>query len=301
MAAACAFVGITTLDVIQRVSERPRWGKKSVADSVELAAGGPATNAAVTCAWLRGSAWLIGAVGSHAAAGPVVADLSEHGVLVHDCAQEGWVLPVASAIVEPDGERTVVSTGALGTDGPRLTDAARAALHASTVVLLDGHHPGLGDAVMDLTRDRQLVVLDAGSAKPHAEQWLSRIDVLAASAGYATGLGDELTAEDAIRHGLDRGCRAVVVTDGPGEIRWGSADGARGIVAPPSVVAVDTLGAGDAFHGALVAALAERPSLSSHDLPGCVRLAAEVAAVRVGSVGARAWMRRLPRWAPHDS
>jgi hypothetical protein len=50
------FVGLTTLDVIQRVTSEPRWGRKGVSESSELVAGGPAANAAVTFAALIGSA-----------------------------------------------------------------------------------------------------------------------------------------------------------------------------------------------------------------------------------------------------
>ena len=43
-------VGLTTLDVVQRVSEPVVLGGKSRSDAVELVAGGPAANAAVTAA-----------------------------------------------------------------------------------------------------------------------------------------------------------------------------------------------------------------------------------------------------------
>jgi sugar/nucleoside kinase (ribokinase family) len=52
------------------------------------------------------------------------------------------------------------------------------------------------------------------------------------------------------------------------------------------VKAVDTLGAGDVFHGALAAALA----VHAADLPGCIDLAAQVAAVRCSRLGSRAWL-----------
>jgi sugar/nucleoside kinase (ribokinase family) len=49
---------------------------------------------------------------------------------------------------------------------------------------------------------------------------------------------------------------------------------------------VDTLGAGDVFHGALAAALAARVP----DLPACIALAARVAALRCAHLGLRAWL-----------
>jgi sugar/nucleoside kinase (ribokinase family) len=78
----------------------------------------------------------------------------------------------------------------------------------------------------------------------------------------------------------------VLVTDGPRPIVWSTIDGKRGKVDVPVIRAVDTLGAGDAFHGALAAALAVRPG----ELPRCAALAAEVAAVRCAHLGSRAWL-----------
>jgi sugar/nucleoside kinase (ribokinase family) len=52
------------------------------------------------------------------------------------------------------------------------------------------------------------------------------------------------------------------------------------------VTARDTLGAGDAFHGALAASVAARAA----DLAGCVALAAEVASARCARLGARGWL-----------
>ncbi len=162
------------------------------------------------------------------------------------------------------------------------TPEALALLSRASVVLLDGHHPALAGAAL---AGGALVVLDAGSAKPHAESWLPRVDVLAASADYAEGLG--IGAPDVIERGLGAGCRAVVVTQGAGEVLW--ADGhARGRIVPPRVEAVDTNGAGDAFHGALVAQLA-----GGSALPDAVARATEVASLRVSVVGARRWMAGL--------
>lgn len=293
-----AFVGIATLDVIQRVRQPPRWGRKSVAESVEVAAGGPASNAAVTCARLSGSANLITGIGSGAIAELVRADLRDHHVTVSDCAPQdrAWALPVATAILHADGERTVVSTGATRTDlsaddALALTAQAYEVVRTAPLLLLDGHHPSLAQAALEISPSDQVTILDAGSAKPHAEAWLARIDILAASADYATGLG--LTPDQTLTHGLDAGCRAVVVTGGAGPTRWATANGGSGAVSPPQVRALDTLGAGDAFHGALAAELASAGPQWLDRLDDAVRRAVEVAAVRVAHVGARGWLWQL--------
>src|SRR5690625_6396549 len=52
-----------------------------------------------------------------------------------------------------------------------------------------------------------------------------------------------------------RGATAVVTTAGPDPISWWDS-GRRGEIAVPPIRAVDTLGAGDVFHGAYAYALA---------------------------------------------
>ena len=56
----------------------------------------------------------------------------------------------------------------------------------------------------------------------------------------------------------------------------------------PTVEVRDTLGAGDAFHGALVVALAQ-----GADLETAVEEAVRVASIRVQRVGPRSWLEDL--------
>ncbi len=274
-------VGLATLDVVQRIDGPLVRGVKAVSSGVELAAGGPAANAAVACTALGVPAALVTAIGSGAPSTVVRDDLARQGVLIGDCADHAWQVPLASVLVEVDGTRTVVSPGARASD-VRPTREALALLGSAAVVLLDGHHPGLAAAAL---AGSALVVLDAGSPKPHVEAWLPRVDVLAASADYADGLG--LSPAEVIDRGLRAGCRAVVVTQGAGDVLWADQHG-HGRLAPPQVEAVDTNGAGDAFHGALVAGLAR-----GEGLPTAIARAVEVASLRVSVTGARRWMTGL--------
>lgn len=287
-------LGLAVLDIVQRVCGPLSWGHKHVSEGAEVTAGGPATNAAICAARLLGGATLITGVGETAAAAAVRAELEAYGVRVLDLAPPDWALPVAACVVDSAGERTVVSPGALATTWG-LTEAAAEAIGRAGVLLLDGHHPAAAGAALAQASAGHgpVTVLDAGSAKPHAEAWLPALDVVAGSADYAAGLGMDLTA--AARHVLAAGAGAAVLTDGARDVVWAGRDGRIHTVRPPQVRAVDTLGAGDAFHGALVAGLAlGRP------LGAAVSGAAEVAARRVAHVGARSWLADLPRWHGAD-
>ncbi|MGO4957413.1 carbohydrate kinase family protein [Luteococcus sp. Sow4_B9] len=280
------FLGLTTLDVVQRVESRPPWGVKSVVESTELAAGGPAANAAITAAAMLGRTTLVTGLGHSSAAQTARADLEEHGVTVVDLAEPTFPLPVSTCIVEADGTRTVFSTSALRSRY-QLNDAARAALAGADALLVDGHHPVAAGMALGLLADSPcLTVLDAGSVKPAAESWLSWLDVVAGSADYATGLGTDL--HGAVEHALGKGATTAVMTDGAATTLWAGPT-ERGEVTPPTVTAVDTLGAGDAFHGALVASLL----LNDGDLGTAVQEAVRQASIRVQYTGARAWLNHL--------
>lgn len=287
-------VGFADLDVIHRVDAPPVWGRKGTCTSVELAAGGPALNAAVTAAAVLGagdaSVTLITALGEGGAADLVRADLATRHVQVIDCAPAGWELPVATAIVTPDGERTVISpSGQVSTFG--LTEQARAVAAGAAGLLLDGHHPVAAATAMALRPPGCPAVLDAGSVKPHAEAWLADLDVVAGSADYAAGLGVDVAR--ALAHALDAGARAAVMTDGAKPVCWATRDEpSPRWVTPPRVEALDTLGAGDAFHGALLAALVSGGG-SVTGLGAAVETACRIAATRVATAGARAWLTGL--------
>ncbi|MFV0459985.1 MAG: PfkB family carbohydrate kinase [Actinomycetales bacterium] len=292
-------LGLTTLDVVHHTDAPIVLGGKSVSTSVELVAGGPAANAAVTIAALLGRADLVTALGSGSAADTVDADLAAHSVRVHDCAPySGWSPPVASCIIDGTGERTVVSPGAANTTFTLTADAADAVADAR-VLLLDGHHPGLAEQAMVIRPADAVTVLDAGSVKPRAEEWLPRVDVLAASRDYADQLG--LTAQQVCARGLAAGCSAVIVTQGAEPVVWQAAGGQLAQHRVTPVDARDTLGAGDVFHGALAAELAV--ALASPDpsgrrtwvdtLTSGVAAAAEIATRRVTMLGARRWLAEL--------
>ncbi|CUU54441.1 pfkB family carbohydrate kinase [Parafrankia irregularis] len=74
------FVGLTTLDSVYLVDQLPGADEKCVARDFAMNAGGPATNAAVTFAYLGGRPCLVSAIGTSPAAALVHADLARHRI-----------------------------------------------------------------------------------------------------------------------------------------------------------------------------------------------------------------------------
>ncbi|WP_431874044.1 PfkB family carbohydrate kinase [Amycolatopsis sacchari] len=268
--------GLCTIDVVQRVAELPAPGEKVQSLSVAVAAGGPATNAAVTVAALGGKATLLTVLGSHPLAGLARADLAACGVEVVDVAPDFAEPPALSAVAvrDRDGERTVVSRNAA--HSPAVTGEPWVVEDVSAV-LVDGHHPALALGTARWARARGIpVVLDAGSWKPVLDDLLPLVDIAACSAHFRAPAPDL----------LERGVHTVITTAGPEPVRWRTATGA-GEVPVPAVDARDTLGAGDVWHGALAY------GVGRFELPELIRYANEVAAERVRHVGPRAWVGRM--------
>ena len=278
--------GLCTIDVVQRVDELPAPGEKVQSLSVDVSAGGPATNAAVTVAALSeaaarsasregsGTATLLTVLGTHPLATLARADLAACGVDVLDAAPSFAEAPALSAVAvrDRDGERTVVSRNA---------GEARFAMPSLDVkadaVLVDGHHPELALGTARWAREHGVpVVLDAGSWKPVFGDLLPLVDVAACSARFA-GSAESL---------LDHGVGTVVLTAGPEPVRWWTRE-ASGEVPVPAVRARDTLGAGDVWHGAFAY------GVGKFELPELIRFANEVAAERVRHSGPRSWVPRI--------
>ncbi|MBE8521779.1 ribokinase [Amycolatopsis sp. H6(2020)] len=261
--------GLCTVDLVQRVDELPAPGEKVQSLQVDVAAGGPATNAAVTAAALGAETTLLTVLGAHPLAALARADLEACGVQVVDLAPSLPDPPSVSAVAvrDRDGERTVVSRNAAG------SEATWSGEVDADVVLVDGHHPGLALSVARAAGDVP-VVLDAGSWKPVLDELLPLVDVAACSAHF--------TAPEPGLH--ERGVPTVITTAGPAPVRWSTADGGSGEVPVPAVEARDTLGAGDVWHGALAVAVTRERTVTDR-----IRFANEVAAERVRHVGPRSW------------
>lgn len=271
MRLVCA--GLATLDLIQRVDRVPGVDEKAEALSTEVAAGGPATNAAITAAVLGAEVTLLTAIGAHPLGDLIRADVSAYGVHIIDAAAQRIEPPPVSAVtvLESTGQRTIVSRNAAGAavDVPDGLDFSQV-----DAVLADGHHPALALAA---ARSGKPLVLDAGSWRPVFEQLLPMASVAACSSAFRA-------PRDLRAMGVHRGA----VTHGPDPVRWWS--GAEtGTIPVPEVPAADTAGAGDAFHGALVVAVAQGKPLQE-----ALRYAVSVAAVRVQHRGPRTWLQHLP-------
>jgi sugar/nucleoside kinase (ribokinase family) len=281
------FVGRSTYDMDFSVQAYPDEDTKVRAEQLLTMAGGPGLNAAVIYAALGLPATLFSVVGTGRFADAVREDIGGFGVRFIDAAAgQPEVLPVSSVIVNPNkATRTVVSSNPPA-DIRLPGEEVWRTLEGSRIVLIDGHIPDLALAVIREAKARSIpVVMDGGNWREVHAQLLPFVDYAVVSEQFCppgTKGPDEVVA-----HLQSVGVSHIAITRGGRPLSW-FADGKSGDIAPPKVKAVDTLGAGDIFHGAFCWSLVEQG-----DFVTALQKAAEVAAFSTTMWGTRSW---IPQW-----
>jgi sulfofructose kinase len=249
MTPAVVCIGLATLDTIAAVDRHPSADELVWATDFAVAGGGPAATAAVTLARLGVATAFVGAVGDDDVGAAIRDGLAREGVDVSELAVVSGARSPQSAIVVGEGLRTIAAYRGAGLPPLELSRPARERCLAADWVHVD--QTGYGAAVP--LRGRIRLSVDGGIAIDGLE--------LRDVALYAP-------TESALRDGfggpagaLAAGAELVVVTRGAeGSVAY-ARDGA--VVEAPAepVEAVSTLGAGDVFHGALLARLVARADL----------------------------------------
>lgn len=247
------FVGLSTIDIVYRVNELPKSDSKLQAQSQSVCLGGPATNAALTFAALGGQATLITVIGSHPMNQIIGDELKQQSVSVIDLNPDFSGIPtLSSVLVVPDGHRAVVSANAERLIALRIT-VSPSRFDGVSVVLVDGHFMESCITIAREARARGIpVVMDGGSWKPGTENLLRLIDVAICSSDFLPPTCQR--EDDVIKFLKSHGIKQIAITKGDKPIRYVLNESIAEIPVP-TVFVVDTLGAGDVFHGAFCAFL----------------------------------------------
>lgn len=282
------FVGLVTLDCIYQTRKTLEPNEKQVAETVLLAAGGPATNAAVAFRALGNRAILVGALGCHPLSAVVKDDLLTYGIELLDLTPEAMVPPPFSSIVvnTVTGDRAVISRNAADRPVPEALPPA-SLLQPADCLLVDGHQMVVGGALARQARTANLpVVVDAGSWKVGFETVLPWATTVIASATFCPpGHG---RGPAAIAYLKDLGIAEIAVTRGPQSILY-QTPSQTGELPVPAITPVDTLGAGDIFHGAFCHSCSHGAKFAA-----ALTQAAEIAALSCQFFGTRHWIHQLP-------
>lgn len=276
-------VGVAVMDKIFAIDAMPTEPTKVFARSYTEIGGGPAATGAVTIARLGGDAELWARVGDDNVGRRIVEEMGEWGVKPTIHLDPNGRSGVSAIAVDAKGERLIFAFAdpKLETD-PSWLPLAR--LGEADAVLCDLRWPRASEVVLKRARDLGVqTVLDADLASDDVAKLLVPLpDHAVFSAPALRRLTGENDPEAGLRaaRGLCRG--TVGVTVGRDGFLW--LDGADLLHEPGFAIdAVDTLGAGDVFHGAFALAIAE-----GRDIRGAGRFANAASALKCTRPGGRA-------------
>jgi sugar/nucleoside kinase (ribokinase family) len=257
-----------------------------------LTVGGPATNAAITFAHFGHQSSLMSVVGNHSLTTIIHQTLRDYGVQGLDLAPTFSASPAVSSIIitQGTGERAVVSINAtkLQANLDDLNFNLIDLLEQIDLVLIDGHQMLISAAIAEQAQKQKIpVVLDGGSWKKGLEMVLPYIDYAICSANFYPPTCQN--TDQVCNYLQNYKIPHFAITQGAKPIIYHSL-GQRGEIPVPTIKAVDTLGAGDIFHGAFCHYLLDN-NLDEHSFPKSLSQAVRIAQLSCQYFGPHQWMK----------
>ncbi|MCB0837244.1 MAG: sugar kinase [Bacteroidetes bacterium] len=276
------FLGLTTIDFQYVVDPFPQENSKNKAQAFYMALGGPAVNAAAAFSHLGGKAQTFSVVGKHAMSPFLNHEFEKYKLNLNDLAPDHPHYPTLASVwtSQTNGNRTIVTNQRVipPLDLTILHDAFRL---IPQIILVDGFYM---EAAIELAKWGKKqgipIVMDGGSWKDRTEELLSFVDIVICSNDFQVP-----DPKENLFHYLRRkGVRQIAVTRGEKPIEYMDGEDS-GAIPVREMQAVDTLGAGDIFHGAFCYYYA----LNSH-FTESLALASVVAGESCRYLGAKTWM-----------
>jgi sulfofructose kinase len=246
-------LGHAAYDLTFTVAHHPAPDEKSVADRLVSSGGGPAANAAVAVARLGGRSAFAGYLGQDVYGDLHLAELEAEGVDTRLVARGLDPTPLSVILAKPDGRRSLINYR--GQTRPLPPHSINLSYIQPQVILFDGLEPDASPPIAQWARARGIpTVLDAGSVHRGTEALVGLVDFVVASEKFGLGYTGVANPVTAVARLAQKG-QTAVITLGERGLVWQSPTGAGQMAAWP-VTAVDSTGAGDAFHGAFAYGLA---------------------------------------------
>ena len=263
-----AVVGSINLDFVARVESFPRPGETVTGATVERHPGGKGANQALAARRLGARVFLLVCLGRDELAAEALAGLEREGVELDYCNHlEGYSTGQAMVWVSAEGENKIV-----------VAPGANASFHAEHLRMpkVDAVVAQLGipqDTIIAAAQESAgFLTLNAAPAKPISRDLLARTDLLVVNELEARSLDGALDHYDGMLATTYGSAGAILSRKGRQLAR----------ASAPSVIAVDTTGAGDTFTAALTVGLVE-----GMDVQSALERACRAAAISVTRPGAQ--------------
>ncbi|MCF6203275.1 MAG: PfkB family carbohydrate kinase [Methylococcaceae bacterium] len=245
-------VGHACYDLVFSVKKHPKSDEKIFADNLISSGGGPAANAAIAISRLGFSSAFAGYLGEDLYGQKHLQEFVDENVDTNLIVRDILSTPLSTVLVKPNGERTLINYK--GSTKPLLADAIDFSSVQAQAILLDGHEPKLSLELVELAKKLEIpTILDAGSMHEGTSKLWNKVDYLVASEKFSRQFSDDVHAA---LNRLSENSPSVVITLGEKGLIWQQGQQTGSLDCFP-IKAIDTTGAGDAFHGAFAAALSD--------------------------------------------
>jgi sulfofructose kinase len=269
-------------DFIMRVDNFPDAGTKVQASEFMITSGGQAGNAAVAIARLGGRVTFAGPLGDQddEFAQRIVDSFKREKI---DCAGAervpGATSSVSLILLDAAGEKMIATRRDKGLTDITPKDAAKVVAEVDAV-LLDNRYPNYVVPICNAAKARGIPrVLDLDQAATPDDPLLLACSHVIASAEALRGNNGAKDLHQALRKLGTRFNGFLAFTDGPDGVYWLDGGEVRHMPAF-KVKVVDTLGAGDVFHGAFTFRFVE-----TGDINASLRFASAAAAIKCTRFG----------------
>jgi sugar/nucleoside kinase (ribokinase family) len=277
------FWGLLTIDMHFFADHFPEENSKTKVKEFDSYIGGPATNAAITFQHLGGNSQLVTAIGQNSFRSMIYYRIRQFSLETIDMKEEEETDPIFASILtnESSGSRTIFSYTPSGLKTTIIPERD----NLYDIALFDGFY--IESAITRAAKCREqgiTTVMDGGSWKKGTEKLLPYIDIAICSQDFIPpGIVNQ---EDVTAYLLKKGVKKAAITRGEKSIIANEGE-VNLLVEVPKVDVIDTLGAGDIFHGAFCYYY-----IKYRDFRKSLKKAAEVAASSCRFRGPRTWMRQ---------
>jgi sugar/nucleoside kinase (ribokinase family) len=281
------FFGLTTVDIQYFVDEFPSSNQKIKTGQPLIHVGGPAANAAITYSFLGGESFFLTSIGKNTFTPFISEEFGKNKVTVFDYTEDEVVEPIIATVITSSnsGERSIISHYPCPFS---FTKDLPEQIHWKNYDLLfiDGFYPELALSVCKKARENNLmIVFDGGSWKPYTDEILDYIDIAICSEHFFPPGCSNFS--EVIQYLNQKGINKIAITRGEKSIQWFEDEKIRSIEIPRTN-SIDSLGAGDIFHGAFSWFMLEKNNFES-----ALIQASKVASLSTLYKGTRDWMKHF--------